>query len=411
MIIDLYKFAVSEVLAKIAPFLTTLYVAKFLSPELFGKYSLVIVMFEIIFILISFNIQATTRIDFFKETESSFSSIKQNHITITFIILGFFSVSLFFLETDQRFLLLLLLACALLRTFSVFIMAIFQCSKKVNSYVFSNIIFVLVLSIFIFMFVNLGMSYLSWIYSMFIASTVQLIVVINLFGGHSFKKYLPKKIAVDSLKKTLIPAALFMPQALGWWLKSGAERIIISDSLGNVVLGVYALAVQFASITFMYVTILNLALVPEINKLIQRRNFEEMHKYLLMSSFSIIIICALIGILGFFVIDQIYSYDYILAKNYLPFLLMASLPQAIMLIYINVLYFNKEGKFVATLVLASFSIQTMINFFLIDHFGIYGVIGVSLIINTIALFFVINKIRGLKLGTSDKDLSSYGGVN
>ncbi len=396
MITSILKFGLSDGLAKIATFLTTLYVAKSLSPDLFGMYSLVVVMFEITFILISFNIQATTRIDYFKETESSFSIIKKNHISITLIILCLLSVSLFFIETNHRLILLLLLSCALLRTLSAFIMAIFQCSGKVNSYVISNIIFVLFLAMFTFIFVTLGMSYLSWLYSMLIASTVQLIVVINIFGVRSFKKYLPTRFAVESLKKTFIPAALFMPQALGWWLKSGAERIIISDSLGNVVLGVYALAVQFASITFMYVTILNLALVPEINKLIQRRNFEEMHKYLLMSSFSLIIICALIGILGFLVIDHIYSYDYILAKSYLPFLLMASLPQAIMLIYINVLYFNKEGKFVATLIMTTFSIQAVINFFLIDYFGIYGVISVSLVINTTALFCVINKIRQLK---------------
>ena len=76
---------------------------------------------------------------------------------------------------------------------------------------------------------------------------------------------------------------------------------------------------------------------------------------------------------------------------------MASLPQAIMLIYINVLYFKEEGKFVANLIMTTFSIQAVINFFLIDYFGIYGVISVSLVINTTALFCVINKIRTVKI--------------
>tara|TARA_B110000503_G_scaffold105883_1_gene158024 strand:+ start:7303 stop:7497 length:195 start_codon:yes stop_codon:yes gene_type:complete len=54
MIINLFNFPISEALAKLAPFLTSLYVSKLLSPELFGKYSLVVVMFKITFILIFF---------------------------------------------------------------------------------------------------------------------------------------------------------------------------------------------------------------------------------------------------------------------------------------------------------------------------------------------------------------------
>lgn len=392
MIINISKFAISESLSKLAPFLTTLYVAKYLSPELFGKYSLVIVLFEIIFILLSFNIQATTRIDYFKETGRSFAEIKQNHIAISLFILAISLIILLFLEPNQMLIVFLLLICAFIRTFSVFILAIFQCSKQVNSYVFTNIIFVLSLAVFTYIFIKLGLSYLSWLYSMLIASIIQLAIVIKIFGVASFKKYIPTKVSIESLKKTFVPAVLFMPQAIGWWLKSGAERIIIADGLGNVALGVYALAMQFTSILFMYITVLNLALVPEIYRLMQIRDFKKMHKYLLVATFSLLIVSSLIAFLGYAVIDGIYSDEFLLAKSYLPLLIIAGLPQAVMMLYINVLYYKSDGKFVAFIILTSFSVQTVLNFLIINIYGIYGVILCSLFINTLGLFAIIKKV-------------------
>jgi len=396
MIANIIKYGLSEGVAKIAPFLTTLYVAKFLSPELFGKYSLIIVMFEITFILISFNIQATTRIDYFKESHITFCQIKQNHIAISLIFAFLGLVSIIFLSQEEQFVLLILIVSALLRTFSVFILAIFQCSKKVNAYIYSNIIFVFVLAISVFMFVNLGASFYSWLYAMLIASSVQFILVVKLHGLIAIKKYLPSSITFESLKVTFIPAALFMPQAIGWWLKSGAERIIIANGIGNAALGVYSLALQFSSILFIYVTVLNLAIVPEINRLMQRGDYKRTYRYLLACIVLLLILACALPFLGGFVIDKVYSSEYLLAKNYLLFLTIASVPQAIMMFYINILYFNKEGKFVATTILLSFSIQTLINFMLIDYYAIQGLIVCSFIINTIALIFILKKINRYK---------------
>jgi len=313
---------------------------------------------------------------------------------LIFAFLGL--VSIIFLSQEEQFVLLILIVSALLRTFSVFILAIFQCSKKVNAYIYSNIIFVFVLAISVFMFVNLGASFYSWLYAMLIASSVQFILVVKLHGLIAIKKYLPSSITFESLKVTFIPAALFMPQAIGWWLKSGAERIIIANGIGNAALGVYSLALQFSSILFIYVTVLNLAIVPEINRLMQRGDYKRTYRYLLACIVLLLILACALPFLGGFVIDKVYSSEYLLAKNYLLFLTIASVPQAIMMFYINILYFNKEGKFVATTILLSFSIQTLINFMLIDYYAIQGLIVCSFIINTIALIFILKKINRYK---------------
>ena len=156
MVLSILKYGISEGLAKLAPFLTTLYVAKYLSPELFGKYSLIVVLFEVIFIFVSFNIQATTRIDYFKETKKKFNLIKQNHIAISLLIAGICVLSVVFLPKSEQLISIVLIFSALFRTGSVFILAIFQCSKKVNLYILSNITFVVILSLSVIVFLKLG---------------------------------------------------------------------------------------------------------------------------------------------------------------------------------------------------------------------------------------------------------------
>lgn len=392
MLINILKYGFSEGVAKLAPFLTTLYVAKFLSPELFGKYSLVIVLFEIFFIIISFNIQATTRIDYFKESKVNFYCIKRSHFSISLLLATVGVLSSFFFVKDEQLIIIVLIFSALLRTGSVFVLAIFQCSRKVNAYIYSNITFVVTLSVSILLFLEMGLSYFSWLYAMFLASLIQFILVLKLYGIESFISFRPKGVTLSSLKYTLIPAALFMPQAIGWWLKSGAERLIISSELGNASLGIYSLAMQFVSIMFIYVTVVNLAIVPEINKLMEKNNYEKTNKYLLINVFLLICVALLIPLVGSQVISNFYSLEYLPVNNYILLLTLACIPQAIMMLYINVLYYNQAGRFVATLILLSFSIQTLINYFFINIYGILGLIICSGIVNTLALYLILIKV-------------------
>ncbi len=392
MIKNIFKYGVSEGIAKITPFITTLYVAKSLAPELFGMYSLLIALFEVLFIFISFNIQATTRVDYFKFSKNDFYETKRNHITLTLGIAFTILVSLVFIPEEFKLIFVLLVITAVLRTFSVFIMAIFQCEKNANNYILSNITFVLFLSLFIFLFLELGLSFNSWVYAMLIASIFQLMLVVNLFGVKSVRLLTPQKTKLTSLTTTFIPALIFLPQAIGWWLKSGAERIIISSNLGNASLGVYSLSLQFVSVMFIFVTVLNLAIVPEINRLMKINSYKKTHKMLFVTSFFVLGISILIPLIGNRVINYFYTSEYLLATRYLIYLTVASVPQALMMIYINVLYFTGQGKFVAFTILISFSAQTLINLVLIKSVGIFGIIVCAGLVNCIATYLILVKM-------------------
>lgn len=391
MILNLIKYAISEGFAKLAPFITTLYVAKYLSPELFGKYSLVIVLYEICFIFISFNIQATTRIDFFKEQAEQFKVIKQNHFFLSFVIAIIFSIALLLIQKGDFLTVSILVLAAVIRSCSVFILAIFQCSKRVNAYVVTNLVFVLTLSIGIFLFLKLEAQYYSWLYAMAIASVLQLIVAISLYKGDFFSAFVPRNVNLLSIKATFIPALLFMPQAIGWWLKTGADRAIISNQLGDSVLGEYALGFQFASLILVMVTVINLAFVPELNRLLKDDDNIKAKKIIFYTTCFLVVCSILVGIAGYLGISFFYSNDYQFALLYFTLLAFTVLPQALMLLNINVLYYHGEGKYVAKLIFIPFLLQALINMVIVQYFGVVGMITFSFLINLFVLQLVINK--------------------
>ncbi len=393
MIINILKYGVSEGLAKIAPFIISLYIAKLLTPEIFGLYSLIAVVFEIVFIIISFNIQATTRIDYFKEPQDRFNLIKQNHFVISlfFVFLGFFSI--IFLDKENRLIMCAMIIVALIRSASVFILAILQCAKKVNQYVFANITFIFTLAISTFIFVNLGASYLSWLYGMVLASSIQFLTLLKLYGEKFFTLYRPRQISFNTLKLSFVPAALFMPQAVGWWLKSGADRAIISEVLGDSLLGQYALAFQFSSLLLVLVTVISLAFVPELNRLLTEDNkvkAKELTKFVtLFICLSVFCVIAF----GYACINYFYLNKYPLSLSFFYLITVSMFPQALMLVNINVLYFSGEGKFVAKLIFISFLFQALINILVAQLYGVVGMIACSALINVIVLALVVNKVN------------------
>lgn len=391
MIINLIKYAASEGLTKLAPFVTTLYVAKYLSPELFGKYSLVVVMFEICFIFISFNIQATTRIDFFKESKDRFEKIKQNHLLLSLFIAVVAFNLLFVVDEDDYLVVLILVISAMIRSCSVFILAIFQCSQRVNAYVFTNLIFVLTLSGGTFYFLNIGFNYYSWLFAMGIASLIQLIVATRLHGFFALNVYVPRNIVLSEIKMTFIPALLFMPQAIGWWLKTGADRAIISDSLGDKALGDYALGFQFASLILVLVTVINLAFVPELNKLLKGGDNIKAKLIIKYVTWFLMFCSIIVYFAGYLGITIFYSNDYQHSLLYFTMLAFTMLPQALMLLNINVLYYHGEGKYVAKLIFFPFLLQALTNILIVKYFEVIGIVICSFIVNIFVLKLVLDK--------------------
>lgn len=392
---DIVKYGLSEGVVKIAPFFVTLLVAGALSPGDFGKYSYFIVIYEVIFIFISFNIQATTRIDFFKSSKKSFYLIKQNHFVVSLFVCLIFLLASVFFESEIRNALIILSLAALFRTGSVFILAVFQCEKSVNSYMLVSTAYAICLASLTLLFIEFGHSYLSWVYAILLASIIQFLIAMKLKGFSNYRGYLDNQLTFGTLKIALVPALLFMPQAIGWWLKSGADRLLIFKYKGEALLGNYSLAFQFASILIIAISTINLVLVPKINENLKVGRLNYTLRILLVTSVFSVLLALILTVASNTIIDLYYSSEYPFANLYLPYLYFSNIIQALLMLYINVLYFEGEGKYVANIILFSFASQVVINFLLLSYFdqSVVTIITMSAICNFVIFILVVRRIK------------------
>ena len=101
-------YLLSEGLSKIIPFATILVVAKFIDIESFGELSLYLIVYEMLVVVISNNISATTRIDYYRLNFADYVNSKSIHLTVSFIIFSFVSIVSAFLSTIPYYFLIII---------------------------------------------------------------------------------------------------------------------------------------------------------------------------------------------------------------------------------------------------------------------------------------------------------------
>ncbi|MEZ8313921.1 oligosaccharide flippase family protein [Vibrio splendidus] len=395
MIYRLIKYAFSEGLAKLAPLLTALYAAKFLDPDGFGTYSLILTIYEIVVIAVSFNIQATTRIDFFKLEEVDFIKSKINHLigSLFIFLLALVLYSIFgYLYYYE---ILILLISSLFRTISLFSLACYQCQRNENIYIKTNLVYVVFLAISVVILLNIDAGTMVFPIAVLLASTLQALFVIfpNLSKIKNSSKFYYSNINVNNVRQYLLTAAVFFPAAIGWWLKSGLDRFIIEYNYGVVSLGVFALIFQLTSIISMLVIILNLVFVPEINLLLKSRNVNKSisliwSQVIIVTAFSLII-----PIASSYLITNFYQESYHIGTNYIAPLSLGFYVQSLIMILTTILYYHDKGKIVAKLIFIIFSSQSIFSYIIAERINIELYVYISFSFNMILLFFVFKETR------------------
>ena len=394
MIKTIIKFGFSEGLTKALPFVTALFVAKMVSPSTYGSFALLLVLFEILFIIISINIQATTRIDYFKFEPDEFWDSKIKHLQFS-LIFSLLTILVVLNLTDLNLTLtIIMVASVLLRTISVFITAYFQCEGKVFNYALSNVTFASFLAVATIFLFYLNYNYVNWVLCLFTASLAQLIITIIIFTKSSrLPNKLSFKIFTTNDLLVLQSALLFTPQAIAWWLRSGAERVLIESHLSSEILGNYALAAQVAGVLIIIVSTMNLVVVPEVNKKLQQGSYIYVRRLLFKISFLLLLVSCVFFYLSQWILGVILPETYVFVTEYTLLSIVSTAPQLIMMLYINVLYFKGKGAYVAKLILIGYLVYFLLLALLLKDFGMYFLFGLLGVINSFMLFYTLTVSR------------------
>ncbi|WP_158678133.1 hypothetical protein [Pseudoalteromonas sp. T1lg23B] len=391
------RFGLSEGLVRFIPFITVFSFAKAFDSQLVGKLALLIITLEVFTIFISNNSAALVRIEFFKKSSLSFRdflfSLYGNSLWIYAITFLCSLLSFVFFNVSTS--VYLLLAVPLLKSYSLANLAIVQCSKNTNLYLAAQMLFVFTYLVVFFVFFDEGIF--AWSLAMLISSFVQ--------ATFLFKASSKSNNSISDYRhnfsfhwKVYKEGLAFMPQAMGWWIRSGAERYLVAAFFSVSLLGEYVLAFQISAIAVLIVTAINLAIVPEINTLLSKESsgysgVNKIYKFVsLLLSFAMLVL----WIIGSIFIESFYP-DYKFSSDILWLTCLSSFFQALSMVFMNELYFKGKALQVAKSVASIFSIQTLLSFILLS---IFDSVFIVLIVNSLFAFtlfatvlFLIMKIR------------------
>lgn len=392
---NFFIYLINEGLSKVLPFVTILIIANYVDVGSFGQLTIYYIILEILTIIVSNNIKATTRIDFFQLSKDRYVKTKTAHTIASFILLLIVVTSSLYIIESLRFQYIVLLSVtAFMRGVGDFILSDLQCREKVSIYGLFNLIPILFSNILFIIAILFGYSIESWFYTVFSGVLLQFFFSIRYIKNNRLLIFSRENILnYTEMYSEFKHGLIFMPQAIGFWVNSATDRLFISNLFDNLIVGYYMFIFQLSTPIIMFATVVNLYLTPKINMLLKENKREIIQKTL----FKFVAFTFLFTVVNYFFINILINYfyyeKYSNSLEYIPLVVSALFLQAVYLIYMNIFYYIGKKKFISILVLFISVMKVIIVYFSLSSFGMHGLLYANIVINITILLFVLNKIN------------------
>ncbi len=387
-------YLVNEGLSKVLPFIAILVVANFIDVSSFGELTLYFILYEMLIIFISNNISATSRIDFFKLSKKQYIESKTYHILgslLIFIVITF--IFYFINKFDFKYVFILAIS-SFMRTLSYYVLADLQCREKALNYGIYNFFYILFTNLLFIILVMLNYGIESWFYSILLGSFLQFIFVLKYISNYQLIEI--NLLKIENFKQIYIEyknGLIFIPQALGFWIKLGIDRILLAKFTSTLVVGHYMFAFQLSWPIMILSTAINLYMTPKINRMLKTNNIDAIKKLLHQFALIIMVFSALIYFISTYIINNFYYVKYYASLEYIPYIVITIVFQSIMMIYLNVFYYINQKQFVSKFIFLTSIIQAISGFLFISFFEIYGLLIFNIVFSCVLLIVILNKLN------------------
>lgn len=210
-------------------------------------------------------------------------------------------------------------------------------------------------------------------------------------------------ISIKEIKSIFYYGLPLLPHSFSFWLRSGADRIIISNYVSIEANGVYSLASTVSSGMLVFSTAFFSAFNPHLFKTYSRFQFGEdsaenlrknskiLFSFLLLYGTLCIVLYA---IYRFFLID-FFDIGYKDSSSYLSYLLIIAFLNATYSAIIPKLFYLKDNKIISSITFGSSIVHIGLSLWLVQDYGVEGILYSSLIITM--LIVILLKLRSNKL--------------
>jgi O-antigen/teichoic acid export membrane protein len=397
-------YAISEGISKAMPFLILPLVAYFLSPAEFGMVTNFNVVCQVLFAFTLLNTQTCLTVNYYKSNEREKPRLIFNILFLILILLGLSSLitilanRLIFKYTGLPFEWQLYAIIWVGFTALIYIyqekLRLDEKAKKFGIYQFFQSFISAALTL-------LFVVFLKWGWHGRVDSLVLTAVIIGGYGLISL--YRSKSISIQINWKLLMSIFVFgiplLPHTLSFWLKSGLDKLFITNSVSVAENGIFSFAGTLASVFYLFINAFfsayspylfkNLTLIDDMTDIEQ---IKEIKIKLLNQVRYFLLFYLFINVIGYFafriIIELFFKVSYGESISYLPWLLTGSFVTVFYAVFSSFVFYMKSTKILGMITLSTAILQALINYFAVIKFGVMGIIFTSILINILMAVLV-----------------------
>ncbi len=335
-------------------------IAKFISPEGYGKLNIFTTTIMIGAMLVSLNSIGVISVNFFKLSIEKLRETISGIFTISTVVVVFLSILIYslgplietWIHLESKFIIIALLICYF-QVYYLINLDLLRIKEKAISYGITSFIFVVLnFATTIYLVLCADMDWAGRAYSQLFSSFVFFIISIYCITKNGFI-YLG--LAKKSILKDIFSFSLpLFPHNISPWIRQGLDRYIIGISHNMISVGIFSFAYNFANIiatlglafnatysVYIYKNLSNEC--PEVR--------EKLKKQTLIMICMYSIITVLVITTSYFFIPYIFP-EYVESIDYLLPLCLATYFQCIYLLFVNFIFFFKKTKILMNITLS-----------------------------------------------------------
>lgn len=246
------------------------------------------------------------------------------------------------------------------------------------------------LSLYLIIVVLLGWS--GRVYSMALASIIFGILSLILLFTRGYLKFCISKQHIATILAFSIP---LLPHGLSFWIKSGADKLLLSNLSGLNQNGLYSVAMSFGAIVSIFVTSFNNAFVPKLFQKLKSINptnesdikirIVRQYRYLVV---GLLILTLLSYIVSYAFIKIVYQPEYSDAVYFLPYIMLGQFFTGVYSLFVNFLHYTQNTKVLGAITFSLTLLQILLSFCLIKWVGPVGAAISSAIVSLLIAYVV-----------------------
>lgn len=205
-----------------------------------------------------------------------------------------------------------------------------------------------------------------------------------IFGIYSLFLLFKRRYLIINYDRKIIKyifyfGAPLIPHALSFWVRSGIDRIYITQFVGESATGLYATGFQFGLLISFLTLSFNNAFVPYLFRLLSEKDeniLQRNKNHLVRLTFFImtgLLICSVIfSLFSYVILTYLFADNYILAKEYIMWAIASQTFQGFYLLFVNYIFFVHKTKILAMITFGCACLQLLLSYVLIKNYGAIG---------------------------------------